>query len=410
VRRHGAALVVLVLLFGCGAGRVVRRGQVNEDALGAIRSGLPPIRELEFTAPVPALALSREEISAMVANEIDQSYAPGDVERMQRVYSRLGLLPPGSELRPALQRLYEQEGAGFYDPRTKRLVLAKTAMRAAGMKVDFLGRVFGRDFVGEFLVAHELTHALQDQHFGIPTQPEPVTDSHGDRELARRALLEGDATLAGFAYLFRGTPDAKLIATIERQLHGVPAELAKKYPDVPELVRASLAFQYDDGTSFAGRALATGGWAAVDQAQADPPESTEQVLHPERYFDHRERPLEIRLGGTERLEAAGWTRVFEDTIGELEIRVLAARAVPPEQAARVAAGWGGDRLRGLARGDELILVWMTAWDSPADAGEFAATMPLVNAEAHVQQRDARVLVLLGPVPADAVSRIWTETR
>jgi len=79
MRRHGAALVVLVLLFGCGAGRVVRRGQVNEDALGAIRSGLPAIRGLEFTAPVPALALSREEISAMVANEIDQSYAPGDV-------------------------------------------------------------------------------------------------------------------------------------------------------------------------------------------------------------------------------------------------------------------------------------------------------------------------------------------
>src|SRR6185369_16634603 len=128
----------------------------------------------------------------------------------------------------------------------------------------------------------------------------------GDRELARRALLEGDATLAGFAYLFRGTPDAKLITTIERQLHGVPAELEKKYPDVPELVRASLAFQYDDGTAFAGRALASGGWAAVDAVHRDPPESTEQVLHPERYFDSRDRPVTFVLGGTTRLEAAGW--------------------------------------------------------------------------------------------------------
>ena len=410
MRRRRAALAALVVLVGCGAGRVVRHGQVNEDALGAIRSGLPAIRGLEFTATVPALALSHEEISAMVASEIDQSYAPGDVERMERVYTRLGLLPPGSGLRPALQRLYEQEGAGFYDPRTKRLVLAKTAMRAAGMKVDFLGRLFGRDFVGEFLVAHELTHALQDQHFGIPTQPEPVVDAHGDRELARRALLEGDATLAGFAYLFRGTPDAKLIATIEHQLHSVPAELARKYPDVPELVRASLAFQYDDGTSFAGRALASGGWAAVDRVQEDPPESTEQVLHPERYFDRREPPIDIRLGGTGRLERAGWTRIFEDTIGELDIRLLAARAVPAEQAARVAAGWGGDRLRGLARGDDLVLVWMTAWDSTPDADEFAAAMPLANPEAHVEQRGARVLVLLGPVPADVVPRIWAETR
>jgi hypothetical protein len=113
VTRRAALLVALLVVAGCGPGRVVRRGGVNEDALGAIRAALPAIRGLPFPATVPAVALSREELSAMVANEIDQSYGPGDVERMQTVYIRLGLLPQGTALRPALQRLYEQEGAGF---------------------------------------------------------------------------------------------------------------------------------------------------------------------------------------------------------------------------------------------------------------------------------------------------------
>src|SRR2546425_12810232 len=100
-----------------------------------------------------------------------------------------------------------------------------------------------------------------------------------------------------------------MIGVVEQQLHGIPGELAKKYPDLPELLRASLAFQYDDGTTFVGRALAAGGWAAVDRLHLDPPDSTEQVLHPAA----RERPVAVTLGGTEGLEAAGFGRILEDT-------------------------------------------------------------------------------------------------
>src|SRR5207249_4579719 len=264
-----------------------------------------------------------------------------------------------------------QEGAGFYDPRTKRLVVAESIPGAPGVGAGLLGFLTGRDPVSEFLVAHELTHALQDQHYHLPTRPEPLLDGHGDRELARHALLEGDATLAGFAYVFGHQLDRRMIGVVEQQLHGIPGELAKKYPDLPELLRASVAFQYDDGTTFVGQALAAGGWAAVDRVHLDPPESTEQVLHPQRYYDDRDRPIVVTLRGTDRLEATGFTRILEDTIGELGIRVLATRALPAERAVLVAAGWGGDRLRALQRGADLVLVWMTAWDSPADAGEFA---------------------------------------
>src|SRR5437870_3968394 len=208
---------------------------------------------LAFRTPVPVLALSREGIGSVVKDEIEQSYAPGDIEHAEAVYTRLGLLPPGTRLRPALEGLYKQEGAGFYDPRTKRLVVAESVPGAPSVGAGLLGFLTGRDLVSEFLVAHELTHALQDQHYHLPIRPEPLLDGHGDRELARHALLEGDATLAGFAYVLGRQLDRRMIGVVEQQLHGIPGELAKKYPDLPELLRASLAFQYDDGTAFVGQ-------------------------------------------------------------------------------------------------------------------------------------------------------------
>src|SRR5881398_1689226 len=410
VRRAAILLAVLALLAGCASRRLVRHGQVNEDALETVRRGLVALRGLAFTTPVPVLALSRDGLGAVVKEEIEQGYSPGDIEHAEAVYQRLGLLPPGTQLRNALEQLYQQEGAGFYDPRTKRLVVAESIPGAPGVGAGLLGFLTGRDPVSEFLVAHELTHALQDQHYHLPTRPEPLLDGHGDRELARHALLEGDATLAGFAYVLGRELDRRMIGVVEQQLHGIPGELAKKYPDLPELLRASLAFQYDDGTTFVGQALAAGGWAAVDRAHLDPPESTEQVLHPARYYADRDRPIAVRLGGTDGLEAAGFRRILEDTLGELEIRVLVARALPAQRAAGVAEGWGGDRLRALERGDDLVLVWMTAWDSPADAGEFADALPGLVADARVERREERVLVLLGPPGLDRAAlagRVWS---
>src|SRR5262249_30191224 len=154
--------------------------------------------------------------------------------------------------------------------------------------------VTGRDFVGEVLVAHELTHALQDQHFGLPTESEPITDANGDRTIARRALVEGDATLASTAYL-AGNLDRGTALRLSDEGAGIPEELARRPPDVPDVIRSSMAFQYNQGTNFAVGASLRGGWPAVDAAHRDPPASSEQVLHNEKYFEHREPPVEVTL-------------------------------------------------------------------------------------------------------------------
>src|SRR6185503_11908852 len=188
------------------------------------------------------------------------------------------LLPPNTSLRAAIERLYEAEGAAFYDPRGKRLVIS-TKPFATPFALRMVGFLAGRDLAGEMVVAHELVHAIQDQNWGVPTDPDPIADAQGDCRLAHRALLEGDATLAGFAQVLGGGPDAKAISAIERELAKLPAELAARYPDVPPALLATLGVQYHAGAVFVGRALRDGGWRAVDALHEDPPTSTEQILH-----------------------------------------------------------------------------------------------------------------------------------
>jgi hypothetical protein len=273
-----------------------------------------------------------------------------------------------------------------------------------------LGFFTGRDLLGEVLVAHELTHALQDQHYGLPTTMPPLTNAQGDRIIARRALLEGDASLASVAYLRPEPLDATTVQRFVEQVAAIPEELRARHPNVPEVIRTSLAFQYNAGSGFAAAAYLRGGWPAVDAAHRDPPVSSEQVLHPGKYFDTRDRPIEVALGGTEELERRGWTRILEDTFGELDVRVLAGRVFDPPRAGTIAAGWGGDRVRVVARGDELLIVWLSAWDSEADAVELADALPSLLPDAIVERRGDRVLMLLGTDTAGLAARVWSRSR
>jgi hypothetical protein len=410
-RRAAWLVAVAALVAACGGGRMVRSGQVNAPALEKVERGLAHVRGLQFTQPVTAKVLDDAQVSALIERELAREFRPGELDRLSLVYARLGFTEPGTALEPAFRELYGDQIAALYDPRDKTLSLTAAGLRQETTALRLVGFFTGRDLLGELLVAHELTHALQDQHWGLPTTPEPMTNANGDRFIARRALLEGDASLASVAYVRQGPLDQETVLRFTEQVVVIPEELRDRHPTVPEIIRASLAFQYNTGSVFAAAAFLGGGWAAVDAAEADPPTSSEQVLHPEKYFDVRENPRTVAMGGLDELEQRGWTRVLEDTFGELDVRVLFGRTLDPIRAAGIAAGWGGDRCRVLVRGDAMIVAWLSVWDTEEDARDFAENVPQAVGGAHVERRDARVLVLLAPPDIRGLAdRIWARSR
>jgi hypothetical protein len=148
---------------------------------------------------------------------------------------------------------------------------------------------------------------------------------------------------------------------------------------LPPILRQQFTFPYEDGLSFALRLYLQGGWDAINAAYRKLPDSTEQILHPEKYASG-EKPVSVELPPVVERLGAGWKQSTTDTIGEFATRVWIEGGPSRAPADEAAAGWGGDRVASYDGPDGAWAVaWKTAWDTPLDAEEFAtAAAPLVE--------------------------------
>jgi hypothetical protein len=324
--------------------------QIEDDVI-ALR-GLPAKQRLEPTI------LDQAQLRVRLKAQFLAKNPPEEIAASQATLVAMGLLPAGTSLADLYVNLLGSQVAGYYDPATKRIsVVARAGQVGAIEKVTF---------------AHEFTHALQDQNFGLKgIQADAI--GHGDRSIARLALIEGDASLLMTQWL-AGHLDAAGIAEI---LAGDPAAQAQ-LDATPAFLKDALLFPYLQGVMFVNSIWAKGGWAAVDRAFATLPDSTEQVLHADKYAAH-EQPVSVPLDAAAiagRL-GAGWKATPADTLGEFQIGSwLRARGVTGAGGGvsgdTAAAGWGGDRYA-LIDGPNgaYALVILTTWDTPTDAAEFA---------------------------------------
>ena len=220
----------------------------------------------------------------------------------------------------------------------------------------------------ESTYAHEFTHQLQDQHFDLDKLGIDVSDQ-SDRSLARLALVEGDATSAQTTWMTQTLTSQELGEVFAAGLD--PAAL-EAFNNAPEYLRETALFPYQEGLAFVMRLVATGGYPAVDAVFADPPDSTEQILHPDKYVN-REAPIAVKIpAGLAKKIGAGWTEVGQDTLGEMLLRLwLKIGGTAGADATKAAAGWGGDRLALYRNPDgKTAIVLVTDWDTAADATEF----------------------------------------
>jgi len=386
---------------GCTPYLVVHQGVVNEDKLQEIKAGIAALRGLEFKISVPVEVKDREGMRSYFARELEREYGDEKLKNMSLAYAKLGLFPQGLDLKKALLDFYSAQVAAFYDPEAKKLVLPEDLGGGIFLgTVQFLAR---RDILGEMVLAHELTHALQDQHFSLADRLAP--SSEDDRSLAFHAVIEGDATLSGFGYLFGGL-DERSLAEVNRSVHDSIETARSSLSQVPEAIKEELLFQYYGGVSFVSRVLGQRGWSGVNQLYESPPLSTEQVLHPERYLDFPDPPTRIDLGNLSDLFPAGWTEIENNVLGELMVQVLFKQFLSEENANGAAEGWDGDRFVAYRRGNEVAFVWATVWDSSGDAEEFARGYRELLSKKYgrpeaagfpvlMEQRDHRVLVVEG---------------
>jgi hypothetical protein len=401
-RIGGASLTIGILAFlatglwGCRY-KIVSGGALDREAIVKASRRVSAVRKLPFVSKVRFRLAGTADIRRTASSEAGELRLSGRAEREAKLLALLGLIPFGSDPAAALESMITSQPAGYYVPRADRLeIVAREPFRSEVIEV--IGLFVGRDLTFGEIVSHELTHALQDQHFGL--DPPSAAADNQDARLAHVALVEGDATLVGFELGVGG-----LVANPEDFV----AFARKHAPDmggqVPAFMQERFKFPYLDGSSFVLSLKKRGGWEAVNRAHQNPPRSSEEVLHPEKYLAGTDPP---RLPDLSDLSVKNCDPVFEDTLGEFGIRVLLSGA-DRNLAADRAAGWGGDRAAVFERrkGGGLLLVWVTDWDTPADAAEFMDGMEEVLARRtsgervrHLEIWDRRVVLADGPPGCD----------
>jgi hypothetical protein len=325
---------------------------------GAIEQVTAKVRGLSFKQAVNYRKITRDEFEAFVKNEIRQQYSEQAIADISRAMALMGLIPEGTNLETALLKLMRRQVAAFYDPK-KEVVFEFVG--APQIPVQLWN-----------VLSHELVHALQDQHYQLDKYPEMNLKDNDDRMRALQSLIEGDATIV------------MPLVLKEAGIPAPPAGIPPRAIGTGAFLQNQLVFPYTDGANFARALYKRGnGFTLLDKAYNDLPKSTEQILHPQKYYDpaNRDDPQDITLPP---LNSKNWRLLDSNVFGEFGIRELFLMhlTTADPSAVNAAAGWDGDRYNvyaytggGAAKGKEPMGAWwVSVWDSNNDAQEFDAAL------------------------------------
>jgi hypothetical protein len=284
------------------------------------------ITGLKLKTPLKKTLRSREEIRAYVIREMDEDKNPAERYAGQRSAEAFGLIPKGFDLDTFMVDLLTEQIAGLYDPKAHEFYIA-----------DWIPLADQR-----MVMAHELTHALEDQHFQIEDWVKAARPND-DAELAREAVLEGSAMAAMVDFLLQGTGSSL------RELPDFdPSMLVGDLADSPTLQKAprfikdTLIFPYFAGLNFSAAILRPSGWNSLPAVFTKPPVSTQQILHPAMYRSGK-IPAPVTLPSIEKTLGADWSKLEENTLGEFGWVEVLKQFLGDERAKPLSEAWDGDR-------------------------------------------------------------------
>ncbi len=344
-------LIPLLLLAaaGCRSREVECEGPYCAE-IERVRPLLERSTGLTFREPPRIEERTTAQVREFVLAQLREPRAIREMAGMEVAYKRFGLIPDTLQLRDFLVQLLEEQIIGYYDPQTKVLYVV------AGANRD----------MANITVTHELVHALQDQYVNL--REFQTMEGQNDRQTAAQAVFEGQAVFEQLTVMLGGGNVAVNLPggwdRIREQIREAQSTMPV-FSSAPLILQETLIFPYLTGAEFV-RAFKTRrpGESPLDEV----PLSTEQLMHPAKFFGERDHPTRIGLAVRGRI-------AYENTLGEFETRVLLYEYTGDQNdAVRGAAGWDGDRYATVRTPGGDALVWVSVWDTQYDAGEFRDLM------------------------------------
>jgi len=342
----------------------------SQDLLGQadlILQQMSELTGLPIKSSLKKQIISRAEVEKYLAENLRVEMTPQEIHIQEATLRAFGLVSPDFDLEKFLISFYTEQAAGFYDPHRKIMFIA-----------DWVEPDMQR-----LVLAHELTHALQDQNFDLEKFLKAVRPDD-DASNARQAVVEGHATAAMIQQLIapmklEDMPSLEplMAPVIQQQLEEFPA-----FNRAPFFFRLQALFPYIEGMGFMQRGLQAGGWKRLNSLFNDPPKTTREIFEPQAYFEKQPVPKVSLPHPAPLTGIRGLNFLTENTMGELGYYAVLGQLISEDEAKSVATGWLADRYLlyeraaagpspGLTQeGKEYTLVAQTRWSSPEVALAF----------------------------------------
>jgi hypothetical protein len=325
-----------------------------------IEQEVQELRGLPAATDLDRQTYTSDQLREKVMNEFFVDYTEEDVRQDTIILNLFGLIERDFDLYDMFVNLYSEQIAGFYDDDTKEMVVVQ-----------------GEDFAGpeKMTYAHEYTHALQDATYDLNDGlmlDDDTCDLDSEYCAAVTALVEGDASFVETQWFL----DYSSLKDKQEVMQYYQEYESPVFDNTPAFLQEDLIFPYVKGLDFVTQLFEEGGFPAVDQAYLNPPVSTEQIMHPERYPD--DKPVSIDLEDFTSLLGDGWEEIDRNTFGEWYTYLMFAKplstdwAIAEEDASAAAEGWGGDLYLVYHNQDldQDVLVSLSEWDTQTDADEY----------------------------------------
>jgi peroxiredoxin len=307
--------------------------------------------------------ISRAEVGRMLEERVKEHIKPEELRAEELALKKFGFVPPDFDLKKMTLELLSEQAAAFYDFRKKTLYLVET----------------GSELAERSALVHELAHALADQHFNLERFIEHAKQDD-DRSLARLAVMEGQATWLMSEYLAHRTgqslKDSPALVQMMARMTESGAAQFPVFERSPLYMRETLLFPYSKGMLFQHAVFEKLGSAAFTEVFRRPPESSQQILHPEKY-----------LAGVKPVSCVppalaarrNYRTLAEGSIGELDHSILLRQYATPEDAEAVAPAWRGGNYQLLEEkgGARIALSYCVQWETPRMAERFFTLYPRV---------------------------------